>query len=48
MQIGALTSKFSHDQWPLERIVEWAGGATSEFTVVNADGPHVCGVTGSD
>ena len=25
--------------------VEWPGSASTEFTVVNADGPHVCGVT---
>src|SRR4051812_17716207 len=27
MLIGALTSRFSQDQWPLERIVEWAGAS---------------------
>ena len=37
------------DGEPVQRVRgEWAGGATSEFTVVNADGPHVCGVTVSD
>jgi len=31
---------------PVQRVrVEWADGATREFTVVNAEGPHVCGVT---
>jgi hypothetical protein len=31
---------------PVQRVrVGWADGATSEFVVVNADGPHVCGVT---
>ncbi len=31
---------------PVQRVqVEWSDGTTSEFTVVNADGPHVCGVT---
>jgi hypothetical protein len=31
---------------PVQRVqVEWDGGARSEFTVVNSDGPHVCGVT---
>jgi cell division septation protein DedD len=25
--------------------VEWSNGALSRFTVVNSDGPHVCGVT---
>ena len=30
---------------PVQRVeVEWSDGSTSEFTVVNADGPHVCGV----
>jgi hypothetical protein len=30
---------------PVQRVqVEWSDGTTSEFTVVNADGPHVCGV----
>jgi hypothetical protein len=31
---------------PVQRVeVEWSDGSTSDFTVVNADGPHVCGVT---
>jgi len=31
---------------PVQRVrVQWAGGASAEFTVVNSDGPHVCGVT---
>jgi hypothetical protein len=31
---------------PVQRVrVAWADGSTTEFTVVNADGPHVCGVT---
>jgi hypothetical protein len=31
---------------PVQRVtVEWPGGSSTEFTVVNADGPHVCGVT---
>lgn len=31
---------------PVQRVrVEWAGGSSAEFTVVNADGPHVCGVS---
>jgi hypothetical protein len=25
--------------------VRWSDGSSSEFTVVNSDGPHVCGVT---
>jgi hypothetical protein len=30
---------------PVQRVeVEWSDGTTSEFTVVNVDGPHVCGV----
>jgi hypothetical protein len=30
---------------PVQRVeVEWSDGTTSRFTVVNADGPHVCGV----
>jgi hypothetical protein len=31
---------------PAQRVrVDWPGGPSSEITVVNADGPHVCGVT---
>jgi hypothetical protein len=31
---------------PAERVrVEWADGTRSTMTVVNVDGPHVCGVT---
>ena len=31
---------------PVQRVqVEWPDAPSTEFTVVNADGPHVCGVT---
>src|SRR4051795_9038425 len=31
---------------PVQRVqVDWPGGPSSEITVVNVDGPHVCGVT---
>ena len=31
---------------PVQRVqVAWDGGSSAEFTVVNSDGPHVCGVT---
>jgi hypothetical protein len=31
---------------PVQRVqVEWSDGTTSQITVVNADGPHVCGTS---
>jgi len=34
------------DGEPAQRVqVEWSDGSTSGLTVVNEDGPHVCGVT---
>jgi hypothetical protein len=40
------SSEDRSDGDPVQRVeVEWSDGTTSEFTVVNADGPHVCGVT---
>jgi hypothetical protein len=34
------------DGAPAQHVrVEWPNGALSRFTVVNDDGPHVCGVT---
>jgi hypothetical protein len=31
---------------PVQKVtVAWDGGSSAEFTVVNSDGPHVCGVT---
>jgi hypothetical protein len=34
------------DGAPAQQVrVEWPDGALSRFTVVNSDGPHVCGVT---
>ena len=28
--------------------VQWPDGSSSRFTVVNSNGPHVCGVTPKD
>jgi hypothetical protein len=34
---------------PTEQVrVQWPDGSTSRFTVVNSNGPHVCGVTPKD
>ena len=34
---------------PVQRVqVDWPGGSSREITVVNADGPHVCGVAASN
>jgi hypothetical protein len=34
------------DGAPVQRVqVDWADGSSTEFTVINSDGPHVCGVT---
>jgi len=34
------------DGAPGERVrVDWPGAPSTEIPVVNADGPHVCGVT---
>jgi hypothetical protein len=34
------------DGSPVQQVrVDWSDGSSTQFTVVNADGPHVCGVT---
>jgi len=34
---------------PVEHVrVQWADGSSSRFTVVNSNGPHVCGVDRTD
>jgi hypothetical protein len=43
--VGAATEG-EVDGGPVQRVkVDWPGGSTTTITVVNADGPHVCGVT---
>jgi cell division septation protein DedD len=42
----ASVSEAQVDGDPAQRVrVDWPGAPSSEITVVNADGPHVCGVT---
>ena len=44
-EVGAV-SDGEVDGDPVQRVqVDWPDGSSSEFIVVNADGPHVCGVT---
>ena len=42
----ASVSEAQVDGDPVQRVrVDWPAAPSSEITVVNADGPHVCGVT---